>query len=134
MPYRSILIVALAVVHWQAHAQRAPLRRIYSSVQLIEEAGDLVGLELELNLEGRKVFGELRHYQGACGIPIRVTGTLNGEHLTLYGESEYYGDVNLNGTLTDKTAKVTVKFGKASSEAVVLKPTAKPHCRETKGN
>ena len=129
--YRYILIVAFALVHWQSHAQRAPLHRLYSSVQFIEEAGDLIGLELDLNSVGRSVSGELRNYQGACGIPTQVTGILDGKRLTLHGVNEFYGDVNLDGTLSGKTAKLTVKFGKGPSEAVVLKPTAKAHCRET---
>jgi hypothetical protein len=92
-------VVLLTLLLPPVDAQRKPLHRLYSNVQFIEEAGDLTGLELELKFEGKKISGELRNYEGACGNPTQVAGTLDDELLNLHGVNESYGAVKLTGTI-----------------------------------
>ena len=103
--YPSLLGVLLTLVHLPADAQGKPLHRVFSNVQFIEQAGDLIGLELELMFEGKKISGELRNYEGACGNPTLVTGTLDDERPKLHGVNEYYGVVRLTGTLGTTKAR-----------------------------
>lgn len=74
-----------------------PDHRIYSDVRYIEEAGDLVGSELELDLKGEQVQGFLRFYEGGCGTAVAVSGTLIHDQMRLSGQSDEYGKIEITG-------------------------------------
>jgi hypothetical protein len=100
-------------------------------VRFIPEAGDLVGFELELDLDGPKASGEFRDYEGGCGIPARVSGTLERGRLTLRGVNKYNVKIEIAGTISGQNAGVTIHVGEGAPETVKLMLAAKAHCRET---
>src|SRR5947209_5286411 len=74
-----------------------PDHRVYSDVRYIEEAGDLVGSELELDFRSEQVQGFLRFYQGGCGTNVTVSGTLLHDQIRLSGQSDEYGKIEITG-------------------------------------
>ena len=128
------LLILLTLLHSVASSQTTFLHRVYSNVRFIEDAGDLLGFELELNFDGSKVSGEFRNYEGACGIPTEVSGTIERGRLTLKGVNKQYGKIKISGTLDDQYSRVTISVGEGTRETVKLKTVAKASCREDAPN
>ena len=73
-------IAALVVMLVPSLVVAAPLRSgIYSSVRHIPEADDLVGNEIELHLEGAKLWAEFVMCEGWCNSTYRVDLVRTGE-------------------------------------------------------
>lgn len=123
-------LILLTLLHSLASSQSTFRHRVYSNVRFIEDAGDLLGFELELNFDGSKVSGEFRNYEGACGIPTEVSGTIETGRLTLKGVNKRYGKIKISGTLDDQYSRVTIRVGEGTPENVTLKTVAKASCRE----
>jgi hypothetical protein len=103
--------------------------RIYSNVEYNEEGGDLLGYELELRLDGSRVTGVLRIYEGGCGSPAPVAGTLSGGKISLRGEDKFYGEVEISGRMSNDLVKATLRMEKAAEpETIKLRLIPKPHC------
>jgi len=98
-------------------------------VQYNEEGGDLLGYELEFQVDGSRVTGVLRIYEGGCGSPALLTGTLIKNRISLHGESQGYGKVDISGRIASDLLKATLRLEKASQpETIKLKAARKPHC------
>jgi hypothetical protein len=122
------LLMVLAVINGAAGENPEP--RIYSNVRYIEEgAGDLVGTELELKIEGSQATGVLRIYEGGCATPRVARGSLVHGKLRLTGENEVYGKFEVSGIIHEDTLKGLLVLEKAiGPEKIRLKKIAKPHC------
>ncbi len=122
------LLLVLAVINASAGETAGP--RIYSDVRYIEEgAGDLVGTELELEIEGTQATGILRIYEGGCAEPVQVTGSLSGNTVHVSGEGQGYGKVEITGNLQHGRLDGLLRLERAhSSEKIRLKRITKPHC------
>lgn len=107
-------------------AKDKPDRRIYSNVEYIEEAGDLIGMELELTISHGQVNGLLKIYQGQCASPINVNGNLQGRKLHLTGISADFGNQEINATIRE--ASLVLNGGKTNGEKIILKRVSQPHC------
>ena len=105
IPFRRFArpVILLALSHSVASSQTRFLHRVYSNVECIQDAGHLLGFELELNFDGSKVSDEFPDYEGACGIPTEVSGTLEKGLLMLKGVNKHYGKIKIAGTLNDHT-------------------------------
>jgi len=98
-------------------------------VEYNEEGGDLLGYELEIQLDGSRVTGILRIYEGGCGSPAPVAGTLSGGKISLRGEDKFYGKVEMSGTMSNDLVKATLRMEKAARpEIIKLRLIPKPHC------
>lgn len=109
-----------------------PDHRIYSDVRYIEEAGDLVGSELELDFRGEQVQGFLRFYEGGCGTNVTVGGTLLHDHIRLSGQSEY-GKIEIAGHIEPGKFNGTLiqtKQGDSRQEKLKLHRISNPHCSD----
>ena len=125
----AILGCAIFLTHQLSYGGASAKSRIYSNVEYIEEAGDLVGYELELRLDGSRVAGVLRIYEGGCSTPTPVAGTLVESKLSLSGKSEIYGKVEIIGSMSNNLVKATLRIQKAAAPVnVQLKIIPKPHC------
>jgi hypothetical protein len=124
------LPILLTLLPSMASSQTTFLHRVYSNVRFIEDAGDLLGFELELNFDGSKVSGEFRNYEGACGIPTEVSGTLERGRITLKGVNKRYGKIKISGTLDDQYSRVRIRVGEGTPKNVTLRMVAKSSCRE----
>ena len=116
-----------------AIAAQQPDHRIYSDVRYIEEAGDLLGSELELDFRGEQVQGFLRFYEGGCGINVAVGGTLLRDQIRLSGQSDEYGKIEITGHLeTGKLNGTLVQKRQANSgrEKLKLRRIPSPHCSD----
>ncbi len=103
--------------------------RIYSNVEYNEEGGDLLGYEIEVHLDGSRVNGVLRIYEGGCGSPSTVSGTLVGNKLSLRGKDKAYGTVDIRGTVSNNLIEATINMEQATKpETVKLKLIPKAHC------
>jgi len=133
----AFCLVFLASLFWTfglgAMAAQQPDHRIYSDVRYIEDAGDLVGSELELDVRSEQVQGFLRSYQGGCGTNVIVSGTLLHDQIRLSGQSDEYGKIEItghietgkfNGTLTQK------KPANSWREKLKLHRIPSPHCSD----
>jgi hypothetical protein len=83
----------------QAAPQVTVPRNLYSNVVYIAEAGELAGFELDSRFDGSAVSGELRNYEGGCGIPTDVSGTRDGKNIRLRGLHREFGSIEIAGTL-----------------------------------
>jgi hypothetical protein len=125
----AILACAVFLTHQLSYGGASAKSRIYSNVEYIEEAGDLLGYELEFHLDGSRVTGVLRIYEGGCGSPVPVGGTLSGGKISLRGEDKFYGKVEMSGRMSNDLVKATLRMEKAADpETIKLKPIPKPHC------
>ncbi len=126
----TILACAIFLAHQWSYGEAGAKSRIYSNVEYIEEgAGDLLGYELEVKVDGSRVTGVLRIYEGGCGSPAPVAGTLAGSKISLSGRSEVYGKVDISGSMSDDLVKATLRMEKAAEpETIKLKVIPKPHC------
>ena len=111
-----------------ASAKDRPGPRIYSNVQYIEEAGDLIGVELELTISHSQVTGLLKLYEGDCANPITVNGNLQGRRLHLSGTSGYFGKQEIDATIVEANLEGTLSVGKTHAEKIILKRVSQPHC------
>src|ERR1035437_411430 len=95
-----IVVIACAIflAHSLSYGAAGTKSRIYSNVEYNEEGGDLLGYELEIQLDGSRVTGILRIYEGGCGTPAPVVGTLSRGKISLRGDDKFYGKVELTGT------------------------------------
>jgi hypothetical protein len=128
---RRIVLVACAVFFAQSLSYGAgeSKSRIYSNVEYNREGGDLLGYELELLLDGSRVTGVLRIYEGGRGNPSPVAGTVAGSKISLSGNSEVYGRVEISGSMSDNLVKAILHMEKAvKPESIKLKTIPKPHC------
>jgi hypothetical protein len=120
-----VVFVLQAFTQTTAKAQT----RIYSNVEYNEEGGDLLGYEIEFNVNGSQVTGVMRIYEGRCGEPVPLTGKLTAGKLSLSGQSRTYGDVRISGIIGSSSLKATIRMEKATqAETATLKPIPKPHC------
>lgn len=125
----ALLFCAVFVVQAVSKSSAKTAILIYSNVEYIkEEAGDLVGYEIEFNVNGSQVTGVMRIYEGGCGEPVPLTGKLTARRLSLHGKSRTYGDVRISG-IVSSSINATIRMEKATqAETVKLTPIAKPHC------
>ena len=127
----NVLLMFSQILAAQCIAQR-PDRRIYSDVRYIEEAGDLLGSELELELDftQSRAQGVLRFYEGGCGTPVPVSGTVTRNRIRLFGASDTYGQVEIVGTIGNRDLYATLlpKKSAKSSHKRRLKRIATAHC------
>jgi hypothetical protein len=121
------LLLVLAVINVSAKENPGP--HIYSNVQYQEGAGDLVGTELELKIEGTAATGVLRIYDGRCAEPVQVTGSVSGTTLHVSGEGVGYGKMEITGKLQRGRFDGLLRLDRNhSSEKIRLKRITKPHC------
>jgi hypothetical protein len=129
---RIRLLPALLVLAFYAmpatSAKDRPGPRVYSNVQYIEKAGDLIGVELELTISHSQVTGLLKLYEGDCASPITVNGNLQGRKLHLSGTSGYFGKQKIDATMEGANLEGTLSVGKRHTEKIVLKRVSQPHC------
>jgi hypothetical protein len=126
-----IAVIACAISTAPSLSYSAPEAklRIYSNVEYNEEGGDLLGYELQIQLDGSRVSGFLRIYEGGCGNSAPVAGTLSAGKISLHGEDKFYGKVEISGTMSNDLVKATLRMENAAKpETIKLKPIAKPHC------
>jgi hypothetical protein len=123
----AVLVCAISLAHPLSYGAAGTKSRIYSNVEYNEEGGDLLGYELELNLHGSRVTGVLRIYEGGCGSPAPVAGTLSGGKISLRGEDKFYGKVEISGRVSNDRVKATLRMEKAA-EPDKLRLIPKPHC------
>jgi hypothetical protein len=133
----ALRLVFLPYAFWilglGAIAAQQPDHRIYSDVRYIEEAGDLLGSELELDFKGEQVQGFLRFYEGGCGTPVAVNGTHMHDQILLSGQSDEYGKIEIMGHLeAGKLTGTLVQTRQANSERTHLKllRISKAHCSD----
>lgn len=125
----AVLICAISLAHSLSYGAAGTKSRIYSNVEYNEEGGDLLGYELELHLDGSRVTGVLRIYEGGCGSPAPVAGTLSGGKISLRGEDKFYGKVEISGRMSNDLVKATLRMEKAAEpETIKMRLTPKPHC------
>jgi hypothetical protein len=126
---KVLLIFALgAMIRTNAQGQSSQ-HQVYSNVAYNEEAGDLIGTELELNLQGKSATGQLRIYQGSCADPIAVSGTFSPHEMRLAGQSGILGKVEIVGAIKAGELRATVRLALAEKpEFVILKKIPKAHC------
>lgn len=124
----ATLLCLLVLVCWM-HPQSAAPSVIYSNVEYNDEAGDLLGFEIELRSGGASAEGVLRIYQGACGEVTPVQGSFERTRAHLEGTNATLGKVVIDGMVHDDDLNATIRFEKApQAETVHLKKIAKPHC------
>ena len=125
----AVLVCAISLAHSLSYGAAGTKSRIYSNVEYNEEGGDLLGYELELRLDGSRVTGVLRIYEGGCGSPAPVAGTLSGGKISLRGEDKFYGEVEISGRMSNDLVKATLRMEKAAEpETIKLRLIPKPHC------
>ena len=125
----ATFVCATFLAHQLSYGRAGAKSRIYSNVEYIEEAGDLLGYELEVKVNGWRVTGFLRIYEGGCGSPAPVSGTLGGSKISLSGKSEVYGNVGISGSMSNESVRATLRMEKAAKpETIKLKIIPKPHC------
>jgi hypothetical protein len=125
----AVIVCAISLAHPLSYDAARTKSRIYSNVEYNEEGGDLLGYELEFHLNGSRVTGVLRIYEGGCGSPTPVTGMLAGSKLSLSGKNDFYGKVDISGSMSNNLVKATLHMEKAAEpETVRLKIIPKPHC------
>lgn len=123
----AALVCAISFAHLSFGAKTKS--QIYSNVEYNEEGGDLLGYELEYQVDGSQVTGVLRIYEGGCGSPASVTGTLVESKISLRGESQGYGNVDISGRIANDLLKATLRMEKAAKpETIKLRIISKPHC------
>ena len=124
-----VMVCVISFAHSDSYAETKPAPRIFSNVEYIEEAGDLVGYELEFPKNSPRTTGVLRIYEGGCGERVPLSGMDTAGKLYLHGESQVYGKVEIRGKVGSKLLKITLRMEKAvKPETLVLKPIPKPHC------
>jgi hypothetical protein len=107
--------------------------RVYSDVREVEETGDLVGIELRLEIAGETATAALRHYEGAEPAPIRMTGQLVGSALTLSG-TYAEGNVEIIARIQKDrvTGKLLYHLGGQTNEVALNVPRVKrPRMQKT---
>ncbi len=126
----ALLLCTVLVVQAFTQPSAKSQTHIYSNVEYIkEEAGDLVGYEIEFNVSGSQVTGVMRIYEGGCGEPVPLRGKLTAGKLSLRGQSRTYGSIDISGAVRSSGIKATIRMEKATqAETVKLKPIPKPHC------
>jgi hypothetical protein len=127
----GIAVIVCAIPLAQPWSSGAPSAgsRIYSNVEYNEEGGDLLGYELELHLDGSRVTGVLRIYEGGCGSPAPVTGTVSAGTISLRGEDKFYGKIEISGRMSNGLVDATLHMEKAAKpETIKLRLIPKPHC------
>ena len=125
----AVIVCAISLAHSLSYGAARTKSRIYSNVEYNEEGGDLLGYELEFHLNGSQVTGVLRIYEGGCGSPTPVAGTLAVSKLSLSGKNDFYGKVDISGSLSNNLLKATLHMEKAAQpETIELKTILKPHC------
>ncbi len=125
----AVTVCAISLVFSLSYSAAEAKSRIYSNVEYNQEGGDLLGYELEIQLDGSRVTGVLRIYEGGCGNLAPVAGTLSRGKISLRGEDKFYGKVELSGTMSSDLIKATLRMEKAEKpEAIKLKLIPKPHC------
>lgn len=126
----TTLLCAIFLAHQLSYCEAGGKSRIYSNVEYIAEgAGDLLGYELEVKVDESRVTGVLRIYEGGCGSPAPISGTLAGNKISLSGKSEVYGMVNISGSMSNESIRATLRLEKvAKPEIIKLKIIPKPHC------
>lgn len=121
------LLLVLALINALAKENLGP--RIYSDVHIEEAAGDLVGTEVELKIEGTKATGVLRIYQGGCAEPVQVTGSLSGNAVHVSGEGQGFGKIEITGNLRRGGLEGLLRLERNhTAEKIRLKKITKPHC------
>ena len=124
----AVVVCAISLAHSLGYGA-ATKSRIYSNVEYNEEGGDLLGYELELHLDGPRATGVFRIYEGGCGSPAPVVGTLTRGELNLRGEDKFYGKVEINGRMSNELVKATLRMEKAlKPETIKLSLIPRPHC------
>lgn len=125
----AAIVCAVSLAPSLSYSTAQTRSRIYSNVEYNEEGGDLLGYELEIQLDGSRVTGILRIYEGGCGQTAPVAGSLSGGKISLRGKDKFYGKVELNGTMSNDLVKATLRMEKAEKpETIKLKLIPKPHC------
>ncbi|HMB82693.1 MAG TPA: hypothetical protein VKI40_01460 [Terriglobales bacterium] len=89
----AAIVCAISLAPSLSYSAAETKSRIYSNVEFNEEGGDLLGYELEIQLDGSRVTGILRIYEGGCGTPAPVVGTLSRGKISLRGDDKFYGKV-----------------------------------------
>jgi len=121
------LLCALAVI--DASGKEALGPHIYSDVRIEEGAGDLVGTELELKIEGTGATGVLKIYQGGCAEHVQIAGSLTGNTIHVSGEGQGFGKIEITGNLEHGRLDGSLRLERThTSEKIRLKRITKPHC------
>jgi hypothetical protein len=124
----AVIVCVISLAHSLSYGAGTK-SRIYSNVEYNEEGGDLLGYELELHLDGSRATGVLRIYEGGCGSPAPVAGTLTGGKISLRGEDKFYGKVEISGRMANELVEATLRMEKAAKpETIKLRLIPKPHC------
>jgi hypothetical protein len=107
--------------------------RVYSDVREVEATGDLVGIELRLEVAGETATAALRHYEGSEPAPIRMTGWLVGSVLTLSG-TYAEGSVEITARVQNDrvNGKLLYHLGGQTNEVTLNVPRVKrPRMQKT---
>jgi hypothetical protein len=124
-----VLICAIVLAFSLSYGAAGTKSRIYSNVEYIEEGGDLLGYELDLRPDGSRITGVLRIYEGGCGSPVPVAGTLSEGKIDLLGDDKFYGKVEMSGRMSNDLVQATLRMEKtAKPETIKLRVIPKPHC------
>ncbi len=124
-----LLFLLLAVI--PAAAKEDARGRIYSDVHAVDDggAGELVGTELELKIDGSKATGIVRIYQGGCAEPVPVTGSFSGNTINVSGEGEGFGKIEITGHFRHGHLDGSLQLDRIHhSEKIRLGKIRKPHC------
>ena len=125
----TAIVCAISLAPSLSYSAAETKSRIYSNVEYNEEGGDLLGYELEIQVDGSRVTGILRIYEGGCGTPAPVAGTLSRGKISLRGDDKFYGNVELSGTMSNDLVKATLRMEKAAKpETIKLRLIPEPHC------
>jgi hypothetical protein len=124
-----VLICAIVLAFSLSYGAAGTKSRIYSNVEYNEEGGDLLGYELDLRPDGSRITGVLRIYEGGCGSPVPVAGTLSEGKIDLLGDDKFYGKVEMSGRMSNDLVQATLRMEKtAKPETIKLRVIPKPHC------
>ena len=125
----AVIVCAISLAPSLSYSAAETKSRIYSNVEYNEEGGDILGYELDIQLDGSRVTGVLRIYEGGCGNQAPVAGTLSGGKISLRGDDKFYGKVEVSGTMSNDLVKAILRMEKAAKpETIKLRLIPKPHC------
>jgi hypothetical protein len=124
---RALLLAGVGAAFAVANVQSGE-QCIYSNVEYNEEGGDLLGTELDFTANEGRVDGHVKIYQGGCGDPVSITGSLSNDKLQVSGRSDAYGRIEITGTVRRTGFEGILRLEKAQPRKIRLKKIAKAHC------
>lgn len=113
---RSVSLALIVLVMAASAPAAEPVVWVFSNVRTVEEAGDVLGEQLVMAIDGQRVRATLKTYEGSYDpATAQLTGTLRSGRITLEGSAPG-GHIVLSGVIRGSNLVATIEREKQKQQ------------------